>query len=107
MLGAGKRVVLSLGKIGEIAHTKLNGVDLGVQWAPPFEVDLTKAAKPGKNRLEIRVTNFWANRVIGDAGLPESERKTRTNITFFKADSPLMPSGLLGPVELKPYRATQ
>ncbi|GAF91382.1 unnamed protein product, partial [marine sediment metagenome] len=42
----------------------------------------------------------WPNRVIGDAGLPESQRRTRTNIRNLKPDTPLMRSGLMGPVQL-------
>jgi hypothetical protein len=47
------------------------------------------------------VTNFWPNRLIGDQLLPEAERLTHTNIVKWRADSPLMPSGLLGPVTIQ------
>ena len=59
-----------------------------------------KSTRPGKNRLVVRVTNFWPNRLIGDLSRPEDQRVTRTNIRKFTPDSPLMPSGLLGPVRL-------
>ena len=52
------------------------------------------------NRLEIDVVNLWPNRLIGDAGLPPEERRTKTNVTEFKKDTPLLPSGLLGPVSV-------
>ena len=48
--------------------------------------------------MEIKVTNLWPNRLIGDQNLPEDGRFTRTNITKFKKNSPLLKSGLLGPV---------
>ena len=56
--------------------------------------------RAGSNELEIAVTNLWPNRLIGDQRLPPEQRHTHTNITKFTADSPLMPSGLLGPVSL-------
>jgi len=52
-------------------------------------------------RLEIDVVNLWPNRLIGDAALPPEKRYTVTNVKKFKKDSPLMPSGLLGPVTLQ------
>ena len=80
---------------------KLNGKNLGVVWCPPWRVDISDAVMEKDNRLEIEVVNFWPNRIIGDAALPPEKRLTRTNIRAFKADSPLMPSGLLGPIRLQ------
>ncbi|HWB83020.1 MAG TPA: glycosyl hydrolase [Bryobacteraceae bacterium] len=98
---AGNEVLsLDLGDVREIARVRLNGQDLGVLWKKPFRVELGTAAKPGTNELQVEVTNLWPNRLIGDQRLPPEKRFTRTNITKFTADSPLMPSGLLGPVEL-------
>ena len=70
-------------------------------WKRPFAIDVTSAVVPGKNSLKVQVTNLWPNRIIGDQSLPEGKRFTHTNITKFKADSPLMPSGLLGPVRVR------
>ena len=61
-------------------------------------VALENAVKPGWNKLEVAVANLWPNRLIGDQTLPPEKRLTRTNIAKFRADSPLLPSGLLGPV---------
>ena len=97
----GGRLELALGDVREIAQVLVNGRDLGLVWKLPRTVDLGAAVKPGKNRLEIRVTNLWPNRLIGDQLLPESQRRTHTNIRKFTKDSPLMPSGLLGPVTLR------
>ena len=99
MLGPNKPLALDLGQVGEIAEVWLNGRLLGTYWAPPFRVDITKAAKPGPNQLQVRVTNQWINRVAGDAKLPADQRTTRTNIKALPK-GPLMPSGLLGPVTL-------
>ena len=100
LAGSG-RLELDLGEVHEIAQVRLNGRDLGVQWAMPRTLDITGAARPGRNRLEIEVTNLWPNRLIGDAALPPAQRLTRTNIRKFTKDSPLLPSGLLGPVVIR------
>jgi hypothetical protein len=98
--GSDRRLTLDFGSIHEIAEVQLNGRNLGTLWKPPFCVDITSAAKPGRNQLVVRVTNFWPNRLIGDQMLPENQRTTRTNIRKFTRTSPLMPSGLIGPVRL-------
>ena len=97
---ANQTVLLDLGKVRELAEVKVNGQSCGIVWAPPFRVDISRALKPGVNRLEVEVVNFWPNRIIGDQFLPEAERLTRTNIRQLTRRSPLMPSGLMGPVRL-------
>ncbi len=92
---------LDLGEVRELAEVRLNGQSLGVVWAPPFRVDISKVVKASGNRLEIDVVNFWPNRIIGDQSLPPEKRLTRTNIKKFTADTPLMESGLIGPVTLR------
>ena len=100
-LNEDSKLHLDLGEVREIASVRVNGQAIGVVWAPPFRVDITPALKPtGNNLLEIDVVNNWPNRLIGDAALPEKERRTKTNVTSFKPDSPLTPSGLLGPVRI-------
>jgi len=98
--GNGKHLWLDLGKVSEIAEIELNGQNLGILWKPPTRLDITAAAKPGKNQLTIRVTNFWPNRVIGDQLVRDSERVTQTNVRKLTANTALMSSGLLGPVRL-------
>jgi hypothetical protein len=100
LLGPGKTLILDLGEVRELAEVRLQGRSLGILWKPPFQVDITSSVKPGRNILTVRVTNFWPNRIIGDQSLPEDRRFTRTNIAKLKKDTPLMPSGLLGPVRL-------
>ena len=91
---------LDLGSVRELAEVRVNGQSCGITWTPPFRVDITKAVTPGQNKLEVEVVNFWPNRIIGDAGLPKEQRLTRTNIRKLTMDTPLMPSGLLGPVRV-------
>lgn len=92
-------IILDLGSVRELAEVRVNGQACGIVWAPPFRVDITKAAKAGANELEVRVVNFWYNRVFGDKDLPVEQCLTRTNIKKLQnPGAPLMPSGLLGPV---------
>jgi len=125
LYGKNKRYLLDLGQVEVIAEVMLNGEYLGTLWKVPYRLDITKAIKPGKNRLLIRVTNLWVNRMIGDEHLGEdSERNpdgtlrrwpqwllegkpsptgrfTFTTWRLWRKDEPLQPSGLLGPVSLQ------
>ena len=92
---------LDLGEVQVMARVKLNGQDLGVLWKPPFHVDVTGVLRPGGNTLEISVANCWPNRMIGDAGLAETNRFTWSSWEPFTAKTPLLKSGLLGPVRLE------
>lgn len=99
-LKKGRRLVLDLGDVHELAEISINGRSLGIVWYPPFKVDATDALKPGMNTLEIKVTNLWVNRLIGDQQ-PGATKYTFTAMSTYKADAPLRPSGLLGPVTLR------
>lgn len=79
---------------------RLNGHDLGVLWTKPALIDITAVARAKDNDLEVTVVNLWPNRLIGDESLPRAKRVTETNIRKFGPDSPLLPSGLIGPVNL-------
>jgi hypothetical protein len=98
---AGQKCVLDLGNVKNLARIKLNGHDLGVVWCAPWRVEVTGVVVGGKNRLEIEVANLWPNRLIGDLSLPEGQRHTWTTVNPYTKDSPLLPSGLLGPVTLQ------
>ncbi|MCF7864629.1 MAG: hypothetical protein K9L89_07560, partial [Kiritimatiellales bacterium] len=63
------KTVLNLGTVKNVAEVSLNRKSLGTLWKPPYQMDVTAALKPGKNDLEIKVTNLWPNRLIGDAKL--------------------------------------
>ena len=99
--GLQPRRYLDIGDVAVIAEVKLNGAECGVAWTRPFRVDITKALKPGRNELEVRVANTWANRLIGDERLDASARRTWTTYHSFTKDSPLVRSGLLGPVVIQ------
>jgi hypothetical protein len=95
----GAKLWLDLGDVKNIAEVSVNGKPLGVLWKTPFRVDVTSALKPGANALEIKVTNLWVNRLIGDQQPNVTKKFTYTAQQFYRADSPLLPSGLLGPVQ--------
>jgi len=124
VIGKGRCLYLDLGDVQVIAEVKVNGKPLGILWKPPYQADLTKVVQPGANSLEIKVTNLWPNRFIGDEHLPEdSERNSvgalikwpqwlldgkpsptgRFSFTTWRRwakDGQLRKSGLLGPVTL-------
>ncbi len=101
-----RRVFLDLGNLHFVAEVYLNGKSLGILWKPPFRVDITEIAEPGRNELVVEVANTWSNRLVGDTKLPEDERFCRTNMTHSLTweaswkETPLLESGLLGPVRL-------
>ena len=96
----GAKVWMDLGDVKNIAEVTVNGKNLGIIWKPPFRVDVTGVLKPGANALEIEVTNLWVNRLIGDQQPDATKKYTYTTQNFYRADSPLLPSGLLGPVQI-------
>ena len=128
--GAGNaRLFLDLGVVRDIAQISLNGHDLGVVWTAPWRVDISSSVRAKDNRLQIKVTNCWANRQIGDEQLPAdceyrkgdmgyggplkafpewllngqprpSGRFTFATWNYFNKTSPLDSSGLLGPVKI-------
>ncbi len=97
-----KRIILNMGKVAEMAEVTLNGKNLGIVWKKPFEIDITEALAEGRNSLQIKVTNTWANRLIGDAKVPENERISWTAYpSVYSPDTALRASGLIGPVSLE------
>jgi len=100
----GERLFLDLGNVKNVAEVRLNGRNLGILWCAPWQVDITEAIREKGNMLEIDVINLWANRVIGDLKLSKENRFTKTHDAFrfgmLKSDTPLIDSGLLGPVRI-------
>ncbi|MFV2069072.1 MAG: glycosyl hydrolase, partial [Pirellulales bacterium] len=129
-----RAVYLDLGQVKNLAEVRLNGRELGVLWKSPFRLEVTGALQAGENRLALRVTNLWVNRMVGDEQYPDDclwnppqthkdlpagqsireipawvwtggprpvpQRKTFTTWKFYTKETPLLPSGLLGPVRL-------
>lgn len=97
---------LDLGKVNEVGEVSIDGQSLGTVWTFPFRVKVpAKLLSKGSHILEVKVTNVWNNRLVGDRFLPEEERITRTNMQGkHTKSSPLVPSGMLGPVTLQPVK---
>ncbi|NNF32618.1 MAG: hypothetical protein HKN68_00805 [Saprospiraceae bacterium] len=114
---------LDLGSVRVIAEVILNGKFVGTLWKAPFRINIDDYILEGDNQIEIRITNLWPNRLIGDEALPlDFEREKESikqwpqwltyptdrssgRITFashkhWDKDSPLQTSGLLGPVKI-------
>jgi hypothetical protein len=121
---------LDLGVVKDMAHVILNDKDLGVVWTAPWQIKIPAGLLKKKgNKLEIRITNTWANRLIGDEQEPDDcewlpghmggrflkafpewflkneARPSRgrycfTTWNYFTKDSPLLSAGLLGPVRI-------
>lgn len=68
---SGHRVILSLGRVENIATVSVNGSDSVVLWKAPYECDVTGLLHKGANRVIVKVTNLSPNRIIGDESLPE------------------------------------
>ena len=110
---------LDLGEVNNLARIRVNGKDMGVVWTAPFRIKITDAVVSGENKIDIEVANLWPNRLIGDEKKPDdgikdnqwpdwlvngkprtSGRYTFTTYKHYNADSPLLKSGLIGPVKI-------
>ena len=98
-LRSGSPLWLDLGDVKNLAEVSVNGKSLGIVWHAPYRIEVTKALRPGENQVMIKVTNTWVNRLIGDQQ-PNAIKITFTDVTPYNAQSPLMPSGLIGPVRI-------
>lgn len=138
MLAEDKVLYLDLGSVEVLAEVIVNGVNKGILWSRPYRVEVSDVVKPGNNTLEVKVTNLWTNRLIGDEQLseeneyvpggginglaalsrgaikklpdwykngddkPRGGRVAFTTWQHYRKDSPLVESGLTGPVRLLP-----
>ena len=103
--------VIDLGEVRESARVFINGKLAAVLYSVPYCSEVGDFLKPGRNRLEIEVTNLSANR-IRDLDTRKVEWRIFHDINFvnhnyrkFDASKwPLTPSGLMGPVSLTPMK---
>jgi hypothetical protein len=104
--------ILDLGKVCESARVRLNGRDAGALWSEPFQMPVGKWLKPGRNTLEVEVTNLAANRIrdldrrkVNWKYFYDANVATHRGRGVLDASNwPLFNSGLLGQVELRPVR---
>lgn len=126
---AAREARLSLGALKSgLAHVYVNGQDCGTVWCAPWKADISAALREGKNEIEIRYTNNWYNRLVGDCFLAEGERVSRSTLQYWKLRrerrdpkrawlelptvcsgpsmyDPLQPSGLTSPVVIETLAA--
>lgn len=114
-----RSVYIDPGVVNNLARIWINGKDVGVVWTTPGRLKISEALVPGKNQIVIEVANLWSNRLIGDEKFPDdgvkdrqwpewmqnkqprtSGRYTFTTLKYYKKDSELLRSGLIGPVQL-------
>ncbi|KRD08935.1 DNA-binding protein [Flavobacterium sp. Root901] len=94
------KIWLDLGEIANIAEISINGKDCGTLWTFPYKTDISNALQKGENTIVIKITNTWANRLMGDEKLPKEERLTWTTAPYRLEGNPLLKAGLLGPVTI-------
>jgi hypothetical protein len=92
--------LIDLGDVKNIAEVTVNGKNVGTVWKKPFKLNVSEALKSGENTIQVKVTNLWVNRLIGDAQPDVKVKTTFTTMPFYRADSPLLPSGLLSTVNI-------
>ena len=104
-----KEISIDLGEVYDVAEILVNGISAGILWTKPYKLNIEGFVKEGENKLEVRITNLWINRLTGDINLPEGEKFSRTNrppVTdtntgYDDLTWRIQTSGLLGPVQLK------
>jgi hypothetical protein len=96
----GSRFILDLGEVKDIAEVYVNGKPVGTLWKLPYHIDITSAIKQGLNKLEVKVTNQWTNRITGDLLNPSKKVLAGAGLRFGGGGGKLIPSGLIGPVTI-------
>lgn len=103
ILSTNQHFMMDLGEVADIAEVIINGNSAGITWTAPYALDVTPYLKTGQNKIEIKVTNLWVNRLIGDNQADAEKTYTYTTIPTYFPDAPLRTSGLIGPVVLKTH----
>jgi len=102
VLSKGSEAYVMFEDIQELARVIVNGQDCGIVWTPPYQANITKYLKAGKNTITVEVINTWNNRLVGDMNNPDGKQYARTNIkSKFGGNKPLLKSGLMGKAEIR------
>lgn len=94
------RFILDLVKVKDIAEIFVNGKLLGILWKTPYQIEISGALKAGANKIEVKITNQWTNRIVGDAIHPDKKKLDGAGLSFGTPNKILIESGLIGPVIL-------
>ena len=87
---------MHIDSLWNIATVRLNGVDCGTLWTPPYSLNISSALKKGENIIEIEVTNTWRNKMVWEAKQPADKRTLWHNNPFSMENKPLLPAGIKG-----------
>lgn len=108
VIESGQAIQLDLGEVYDVAEVLVNGKSAGTLWTHPYQLNVQDWVQEGENKLEVKVTNLWINRIIGDLDLPEEGKFCNTNRPLIEpyernTNQTLQPrtSGLLGPVAIR------
>lgn len=91
---------LNLGRVANIAEVEINGAHVGTLWCEPYCIDVSGKIKQGENKLKIKVTNTWFNRLVYDSSLQKEQRKTWA-VNLPAPNQPLLPAGLTAPITIE------
>jgi hypothetical protein len=95
------KLFIDLGKVCDIAEVTVNGTKSGILWKVPFRANITGLLKKGTNKIEIKITNQWTNRLIGDQKSTPDKKILNSSVMVWGRN--LNESGLLGPVKIYKY----
>jgi hypothetical protein len=101
LLKPGIKLLLDLGKVCDISEVIINGTRAGLLWKPPFVTDITGMLKKGINTIQVKVTNQWTNRLIGDQKSAPDKKILNSSVMVWGRN--LNESGLIGPVKIIKY----
>jgi len=127
LLQPDKSLELDLGSVAVIAEVIVNGENVATLWKAPFRINISDFVTTGNNTLEVKVTNLWPNKLIGDESFPldferkgnklkslpdwlvnnttrPSKRSTFPSWKHWNKNDELLTSGLLGPVKLHVFQ---
>ena len=93
-------IILDLGTVGEMAEVYLNGTKLDLLCKAPYALEITDFLRPGKNHLQVKATNQWTNRLLGDSKMKDNKVLDSYTRPFLLNNYELTESGLIGPVKL-------
>ncbi len=96
------RMILDLGEVLGLAKVKVNHQEVAILWKKPFEINVSPWIQKGGNLIEIEVANTWYNRLLGDHLSKDEKKWTSVTVPMKFENESLQPSGLCGPVLLRP-----
>lgn len=91
------RYLLDLGRVADVASVWANGTFVGKRLWAPFRFDITRYVQPGKNRIEVEVTNGSVNCLMGDT--KESGLLDIPEVLIVPTGDPGNPAALEAPME--------